>query len=414
MTNRKLFQQPWGYSKAFLLVIGLFILSLLIEIITNFKPITLPAFPYNIQIAVSYIILLIIVHFIYKNTFFIKWLSGISASISAIVFFTSLTLAIGLFPKSENPGLSVTIQCLHNIQRSWFFVMASIYLLTCLGLVIIRRISNFSKRNLGFLANHLGLWLIIFSGSLGSGDQKSYFINLEEGKTNEIGCNQEGDCVKFPFRIKLIYFHIDEFPPKIALVQYLNDSCINTKFKNNLFQVEKGIEKKVDNFKIKVEEYLPSSILDTTKGFIASNDTGASPSAYVSVKDIQDNLISQGWITCGSFKMKPQFIVVNNNYYVEMNSPEPKKYNSLVDIISKKVTMQKQEIIVNKPLSILGWKLYQVNYDTKMGRFSKISILEAVRDPWLPLVYLGMFLLIAGSIYLFWNGNSLKQTEFKI
>ena len=35
--------------------------------------------------------------------------------------------------------------------------------------------------------------------------------------------------------------------------------------------------------------------------------------------------------------------------------------------------------------------------DEAMGKWSKTSILEAVRDPWLPLMYVGIFILLLGS-----------------
>lgn len=54
-------------------------------------------------------------------------------------------------------------------------------------------------------------------------------------------------------------------------------------------------------------------------------------------------------------------------------------------------------IRVNKPLSVRGWKIYQYDYDTSKDSMSDISIFELVRDPWLPYVYLGIFMMLAGA-----------------
>ena len=54
-------------------------------------------------------------------------------------------------------------------------------------------------------------------------------------------------------------------------------------------------------------------------------------------------------------------------------------------------------IRVNKPLSVKGWKIYQYDYDTSKDSMSDISIFELVRDPWLPYVYLGIFMMLAGA-----------------
>ena len=55
---------------------------------------------------------------------------------------------------------------------------------------------------------------------------------------------------------------------------------------------------------------------------------------------------------------------------------------------------------VNKPYEVDGWKIYQYGYDTQMGAQSQISILELVRDPWLPLVYAGIYMMLAGAVLL--------------
>jgi hypothetical protein len=412
MANRKIFQKPWGYLEAFLLVFILIAFAFIIEISTSYKPIMLPSWPYNLRIAISYIILLIFVNLFYKNTPLVKWLSNIPACIVAIAYFITLSLAIALFPHEDVPGKSSLLTSLSNLQRSWYFIGSVVYLLTSLGFVILRRSLPLNKRNLGFLANHFGLWLIIFAGSLGSGDRKSFQINLEEGKPNQIGCNQEDVCIEFPFSLKLLNFHIDDFPAKVALVKNGADK-IDTKIKNNLFLLEKNVEKEIKDYKIRVEEYLPLSVYNSVKGFVSSKDTGAAPAALLSVRNKKNNFIIEGWISCGSFTVKPAIIGLEDKYFLFMTNPDPKKFRSTIEIKNKNGKKIIKQIEVNRPLSISGWKLYQMSYDLKMGRYSKISILDAIRDPWLPVVYLGIFLLIAGSSYLFWIGRNIKQDEIE-
>jgi len=75
--------------------------------------------------------------------------------------------------------------------------------------------------------------------------------------------------------------------------------------------------------------------------------------------------------------------------------------------------MQKYEdhtIKVNEPLNIRGWTIYQVGYNEDLGKWSNISIIQLVRDPWLPAVYTGIFMILLGSIYLVWMGKN-KNTK---
>ena len=80
---------------------------------------------------------------------------------------------------------------------------------------------------------------------------------------------------------------------------------------------------------------------------------------------------------------------------------KPRRYAS--DII---VTPRNNSLIphveatveVNKPVEVGGWKIYQYGYDTQRGPMSQLSILELVSDPWLPLVYTGIYMMLGGAV----------------
>ena len=87
---------------------------------------------------------------------------------------------------------------------------------------------------------------------------------------------------------------------------------------------------------------------------------------------------------------------------------KPKRYASEIQILTqsgKRSTSGcfdtskniETTIDVNKPYEVDGWKIYQYGYDTQMGAQSQISILELVSDPWLPWVYAGFYMMLAGA-----------------
>lgn len=81
---------------------------------------------------------------------------------------------------------------------------------------------------------------------------------------------------------------------------------------------------------------------------------------------------------------------------------QPKlSFLSDVTVYTKSGISQRDTIRVNKPLSVRGWKIYQYSYDETMGKESDISVFELVRDPWLPFVYAGIFMMLAGAVWLF-------------
>ena len=83
----------------------------------------------------------------------------------------------------------------------------------------------------------------------------------------------------------------------------------------------------------------------------------------------------------------------------------PKRFASEIQILTKSGKNIETVVDVNKPYEVDGWKIYQYGYDTQMGAQSQISILELVSDPWLPMVYTGIYMMLAGAVCMFVIGG---------
>ena len=83
----------------------------------------------------------------------------------------------------------------------------------------------------------------------------------------------------------------------------------------------------------------------------------------------------------------------------------PKRFASEIQIQTKSGKNIGATVDVNKPVEVEGWKIYQYGYNTQMGAMSQISILELVSDPWLPLVYMGIYMMLGGAVCMFILGG---------
>ena len=83
----------------------------------------------------------------------------------------------------------------------------------------------------------------------------------------------------------------------------------------------------------------------------------------------------------------------------------PRRFASDIQILTKTGKNIQTTVEVNKPVEVDGWKIYQYGYDTQMGAMSQTSILELVSDPWLPLVYTGIYMMLAGAVCMFILGG---------
>lgn len=90
----------------------------------------------------------------------------------------------------------------------------------------------------------------------------------------------------------------------------------------------------------------------------------------------------------------------------------PKRFASDIRIQTRGGKNIDTIVDVNRPYEIEGWKIYQYGYDTQKGANSQISILELVSDPWLPLVYAGIYMMLAGAVCMFVLGGRRKKDNY--
>jgi hypothetical protein len=407
--QRKLWENPWGYAESFFIGFGLMLTGFFLEIFVAPEKTFTIAYPYNIVILISYILLLFVLYKWFTNSQLVRWLTKVPASISSIALITILVMIMGIIPQIPSNNNIVNTLGLNHITTNWAFLLILFQFLTCLGLISIKRILQFKWSNIGFILNHTGLFLALIAGVLGTGDLQRLSINVYEGKPSWIATDANRNEVELPFAFYLNDFLIEEYNPKLALVDN-NTGSISHNDGKNLYLVEKGGTYVFNNFEVTIEKYLPSAIRFGMR-YEPVNEVGSPPAAFISVKNMESDSIQKAWISSGSFRYPYESLKISDEFSMVMTIPEAKKFSSDIDILTKDGKRINTTLEVNKAFKFNGWKIYQLSYDDKMGKWSDLSVLELVRDPWLPLIYVGIFMMIAGAIYMFWMGNKITKND---
>lgn len=111
----------------------------------------------------------------------------------------------------------------------------------------------------------------------------------------------------------------------------------------------------------------------------------------------------------GAVREMPLAIELKQFIMETYDDGSPKRFASEIQIQTKSGKKIQATVDVNKPVEVDGWKIYQYGYDTQMGAKSQISILELVSDPWLPLVYTGIYMMLGGAVCMFILGGRRKR-----
>ena len=245
--QRNLWENPWGYIESFFIGIGLIITGLFLEVFSTSNNVFTLSYPYNVIFLIGYIVVLFVLYKWFTNSQIIRWLTKVPASISSIVLVTVLVMIMGIIPQIPSENKIINNLGLNHITSNWAFLLILFQFLTCLGLISIKRILQFKWSNFGFVLNHTGLFLALNAGVLGTGDLQRLSINVYEGKPSWVATDQQKKEIELPFAFFLKDFLIDEYNPKLALVDNKTGSIAHNDGKN-LYLVEKGETYYFNNF----------------------------------------------------------------------------------------------------------------------------------------------------------------------
>lgn len=402
---------PWGYREGFVCGIGLLVTGLLLQGTIGGVHWDLFAWPVNIIVLVLYLLSLAIMHALRKRVYGFKWLSHYTSAVSSLIFVTAITVLMGLIRQvpSTQP---VDFPSLSKMLSFWPFVLLYTWLATTLGLTILRTSFPLKVSKVPFLLNHAGLFIVLLTATFGNADLQRLRMATRLGETEWRATDEYGHSVELPLAIELHRFTIDEYPPKLMLVDNETGQALPADRPGQLL-LEGGMEGgKLLDWEVSILQSIPMAASVTTEDtlkFTAFHSMGATYAAYLKATHTKTGQTKEGWASCGSFMFPYKSLYLNEQCSLVMPEREPKRFVSDVTVYTKEGTIRQDTIEVNHPLKIAGWTIYQLSYDETKGRWSDISIFELVRDPWLPFVYAGIIMMILGAICLFMNAPKGKE-----
>ena len=106
--------------------------------------------------------------------------------------------------------------------------------------------------------------------------------------------------------------------------------------------------------------------------------------------------------SCDGHAMILPFTLKLDEFTIDMyeDGVSPRQYTSVIMVCDTTSGAKPVEVTtsVNHPGYYMGYKMYQASFDCAEDAGSVITI---VRDPWMPLVYVGMIMLLAGILLIF-------------
>ncbi|MCR5077818.1 MAG: cytochrome c biogenesis protein ResB [Prevotella sp.] len=436
-----MWNKPYTLKEGTAIVTGLLVTGVLLQVTIGPLEWGFFIWPANIITLILFSLALVAVYALRKRSYFCRFIATMPAAIPAIAAAAVMTLVMGLTRQVAEGKEPVDLLGLTKMLNFWPFILVYVWMTAIVGEVTLHQLAHFSWRKSASLLSHVGLFLVLTCGTLGSADMQRVKMYCETGQPEWRGLDAFGNVHHLPVAIQLEKFTIDEYPPKLMLVDKAGmplpagkpeNVLVDNKFKNcQLLDCRIEVLKRIDNaipsMLSKMVGKMPEGMMGNIRmdslgqarnmgGYVASSAEGSACALLVRVttntsvyKGVRRTVT--GWVTSGSYMFPYQVLKLGDGRMLAMPNREPRRFASLVDIYTQDGQNVRTEIEVNKPFSIEGWKIYQLSYNEQMGKWSNLSVFELVTDPWLPVVYIGIFMLLAGAVGMFLTASRKKEVE---
>ena len=412
-----MWKQPWGYIEGLTICTGILLTGTILQFSSGKVVYETFNYPVNIIAGAVFLLSLLIFHLISRKFRLLQWFSSFTAGITSLASLLLLAIIMGLtrqLPSTVDLSQESVFIRLGFMQMtvSWAFILMSLYFLWILGLVILKRISRFKWKDTGFVLNHTGLFIAFFAALLGSSDVKRMRMVAPLNDSEWRAANEKNEIVELPLAIELKSFTIDEYPPKLILLDNITGEALPRKKPKSVSVETSTFVTELLDWQLEITEYLPFAAAissQDTINYVEFHGEGSVLALYIKAKNLYDGTRREGWVSCGNHYFSYAALRLNDKVSLIMPNREPRRYASDVTVYTQSGITKDAVIEVNKPLSIDGWKIYQYSYDEVHGKWSRYSVFELVKDPWLPYVYLGIFMMLAGCIFMFISAPNKKN-----
>ena len=402
-----MFNRLWKMKEGFVTGAGLILVGLALQYSVGPIDWSAFAFPINAICLVLYLAFLALIYALRHRVRLFSFFFTTEAAVPTLIYAALLTVAMGLTRQVAPHERAIDPIGLTRMLSFWPFVLIYGRLTGIVGLIAIRQILHFRLRELPSLLSHLGVFIAIVAATLGSADMERVKLTASMDMPEWRATHEQG-FLELPLAIQLEKFTIDEYPPKLLIINSKTGKSIPAKNPEIVLVDKHFREGKLLKWRIRVRQNLPLAapvVTSDTVKYVGWGSSGAVTALLVEAQPMEgDRAVGKplvGWVTCGSYLFPFQELKLTKDLSLVMARREPERYASRIHVYTRSQKNIVATVEVNKPVSVDGWRIYQLSYDESMGRWSETSTFELVKDPWLPAVYVGIYLLLAGAVLTF-------------
>lgn len=277
-----------------------------------------------------------------------------------------------------------------EVYSSDAFTLLLVLLFVNLLLGIVIRLRESVRRPVVLLIR-AGFLLVLLGAFSGRMWGSRAVAQLYEGQETDEFKSPQGGMVSPGFALRLDRFEVERYPYgelELGIRSADNDDMI-------LYPVRMGEWVGAEAMRVKPLRYLPDFKMDADRNIQSKSAEPNNPALEVEVDAGGES--ERGWLFARFPHLPPvglsRTLRAGRIVFFDRGSERVKSYRSEVTILREGRSLASGTAEVNRSMKFNGYRIYQSTYDPVGWQWSG---LEIVRDPGLPLVYLGYLCLALG------------------
>lgn len=393
--------KPWTLREALVTGLGLIIVGAMLQASVGPMKWEVFAWPVNIVALALYVVMVAVAYVLSRRIYGLAFLMSWRSAVAALGYATVLTAVMGLTRQSASAPAQGNPIGITTMLSFWPFVMIYLWLTTIVGMVALKQLRRSGWRRLPSLLSHVGLFVVMTCGTLGSADMQRLKMFCEIGKPEWRALDDKGHVSELPVAILLNRFVLEEYPAKLMVIDNKTRRALEKDGKPQTIVLEEGVDTgRIGSWIIRVMKRKSGDEVYVRAKWQPEPLTKEAAPRKTAV---------EGWVSVGNFMMPPRMLALGQWHSLVMPQREPRRYASEVQVLTQRGDNVATTIEVNRPYKAMGWNIYQYSYNEQMGKWSDYSVFELVSDPWLPAVYVGIGLLMLGALGMFLTAGTTAR-----
>ncbi len=204
-------------------------------------------YPWGAILAVNYLYLLVVLHAQSDKWPILKRLRDRYACVSSLASMVVMTIVFGLTRQDPETDGIVGALGFSRMTSSWQFNLLLLYFTTTVGLTVIDDVMHIRRRRVAAVLSHVGVFALLVTGIFGGADKERVSVTAPLDRPVNAGTHADGTGAELPFAVTLREFRMDEYPPKL----YLLDTRTETSSHDFLSVETDGVEAEIDGWRIR-------------------------------------------------------------------------------------------------------------------------------------------------------------------